>query len=320
MAEALYGEDGFFRSRAAPADHFRTSAHTGSLFASAIARVVTAVDRALGQPATLDVVDVGAGRGELLTALGALLEPELSARVRMTAVELAPRPDDLPSWIAWQERLPDALTGLLFASEWLDNVPVDVVTIDDDGNWRNVLVDQAGVESIGAMPSDEDAAWLSRWWPDGHRAEVGRTRDAAWADAVSRVTRGLALTIDYGHVLPGRPPLGTLAAYRDGREVQPVPDGSCDLTAHVAMDAAASAVAEPALLVRQSDALHALGVSGQRPPLALAQRDPGGYIRALADASVAAELTDPTGLGGHYWLWHPIGVDLDELLKPTMTT
>src|SRR3546814_5805988 len=38
--------------------------------------------------------------------------------------------------------------------------------------------------------------------------EVGRTRDAAWADLVSRVDSGLIVAIDYGHVKGARPPTG----------------------------------------------------------------------------------------------------------------
>jgi SAM-dependent MidA family methyltransferase len=309
MSDALYGPNGFFR-RPAPADHFRTSAHTGPVFAAAVARVLAAVDTALGHPAELDVVDVGAGQGELLVALDAQIGAELRARLRLRAVEVSGRPDHLPDRIGWDDRLPDRITGLLLATEWLDNVPVEVVLADADGQWRYVLVDPVGVESIGAAPDADDAAWLAAWWPEGLRAEVGRTRDEAWADAVARVVRGAALTVDYGHTSADRPMLGSLSAYRGGLEIQPVPDGSSDLTAHVAMDAAASAVDAPSYLVRQTDALRALGVSGQRPPLTLAHADPGGYIRALARATVAAELTDPAGLGGHYWLWHPIGIDL----------
>jgi SAM-dependent MidA family methyltransferase len=315
MAEALYGDDGFFR-RPAPADHFRTSAHTGQVFAAAIAQVVVAVDRALNHPPVFDVVDVGAGGGELLTGLADQVDDSLRARLRLTAVEVASRPSGLPSAIAWHDRLPETVIGLLIATEWLDNVPVDVVARGGDGRWRYVLVDGVGMETAGDLPSAADAAWLATWWPSGERAEIGRSRDEAWADAVGRIRAGAALAVDYGHVRDDRPLLGSLAAFREGREVQPVPDGSCDLTAHVAMDAAASAVDAPAVLVRQSDALAGLGVSGQRPPLALARDDPGGYIRALAQATVAAELTDPTGLGGHYWLWHAIGIDLPA---PTMS-
>jgi hypothetical protein len=62
------------------------------------------------------------------------------------------------------------------------------------------------------------------------------------------------------------------------------------------------------VLVTQRAALRALGVDGARPPLALAHRDPAAYLRRLADAGAAAELTDPAGLGGHYWLLQPVGL------------
>jgi hypothetical protein len=45
----------------------------------------------------------------------------------------------------------------------------------------------------------------------------------------------------------------------------------------------------------------------------LAQRDPAGYARALANASNAAELTDPNGLGGHLWLFQPVGTAVPAL-------
>lgn len=84
-----------------------------------------------------------------------------------------------------------------------------------------------------------------------------------------------------------------------------MPDGSCDLTSHVALDACAAAGAfagaRPELL-SQREALHRLGVDGGRPPLALASTDPAGYVRALASAGEAAELTARGGLGDFGWL------------------
>ena len=119
------------------------------------------------------------------------------------------------------------------ANEWLDDVPVDVVELTDAG-WRIVLVDPAsGNEQLGPGPDDADLAWLDRWWPAGEvgdRAEVGRPRDEAWAAAVGSLRRGLAVAVDYAHQRDSRPPSGTLSGYRDGRQVPPVPDGSCDVT------------------------------------------------------------------------------------------
>jgi SAM-dependent MidA family methyltransferase len=132
----------------------------------------------------------------------------------------------------------------------------------------------------------------------------------AWADAVSSVRRGCALTVDYGHLRDARPPLGTLTGFRGGRQVLPVPDGSCDVTAHVAVDAVAVSVGQPYRMITQREALQALGVDGARPALDLARSDPAGYLRALSMAGAAAELTDPGGLGAHWWLLHEVGIDL----------
>ncbi|MGC5017501.1 SAM-dependent methyltransferase [Micromonospora sp. DT47] len=320
MDRALYGPGGFFVSGAGPAAHFRTSAHASPAFASALRRLVEQVDAALGHPARLDVVDVGAGRGELLRSLAVGLSGEpLARRVRLTAVERAPRPDDLPAGIDWRDGIPEEITGLLIATEWLDNVPLDVAAHTGDG-WRHLLVDPTtGDESVGGPVDPADADWLDAWWPvPATRAEIGRSRDDAWADAVGHVDRGLALAVDYGHLRDGRPVDGSLTGYRGGRQVPPVPDGTCDVTAHVAVDSVASAgerVARCAYsLGSQREALRALGADGGRPALSLAAHDPAGYVRALAAASAVAELTDPAGLGGHWWLRQPVGVDLDAFM------
>ena len=139
----------------------------------------------------------------------------------------------------WTAQLPE-VEGLLFANEWLDAVPLDVLF---DGRVVEVAVD--GTERLGGPAPAELLDWAARWWPQGRRVEVGLTRDRAWADAVAHVRRGLAVAVDYGHVLGDRSDLGdrrpTLTGYRDGRQVHPVLDGSCDITAHVAVDACLAA-------------------------------------------------------------------------------
>ena len=66
---AAYGPGGFYARGEAPAAHFRTCAHASPLFAGAIGTLLDRVDAALGRPDPLDLVDVGAGRGELLAAV-----------------------------------------------------------------------------------------------------------------------------------------------------------------------------------------------------------------------------------------------------------
>jgi SAM-dependent MidA family methyltransferase len=270
--DALYGANGFFL-RENPLAHFRTNVAV-PLFATAVRRLAQRLDAAMGFPDPFDVVDVGAGGGELLAAL-----TEVPPRWRLTGVDLCE---------PWTAEIPE-VTGLLLANEWLDAVPLDVV---EDGSL--VLVDSAGTESRGAPHTSE---WAETWWPAG-RAEIGASRDLAWAAAVARVRRGAAVAVDYGHTTATRRP--TLTGYRDGRQVRPVPDGSCDITAHVALDACAAATG--AALLTQREALLALGISAALPP----------HVDAatLERVSQARELLDPDGLGGFGWLVQSVGVDV----------
>src|SRR3712207_4348830 len=97
MERALYGVGGFYRREGAAARHFRTSVHASARFAMAIATLLDEVDRALGQPGQLDVVDMGAGSGRLLTEVYNQAQPQLRERLRLTAVERGPRPSHLPA-------------------------------------------------------------------------------------------------------------------------------------------------------------------------------------------------------------------------------
>ena len=269
--DALYGSDGFFR-RETPMSHFRTNVAV-PLFATAVRRLAQRLDAALGHPDPFDVVDLGAGGGELLAAL-----TDVPPRWRLTGVDVHE---------PWTSEVPE-VTGLLLANEFLDAVPLDVV---EDGCL--VLVDERGRESRGAPHSSE---WAATWWPSG-RAEIGASRDLAWAAAVSRVVRGAAVAVDYGHSRATR--RATLTGYRDGRQVPPVPDGSCDITAHVALDSCAAATG--AVLLTQREALQSLGISAVLPP----------HVDAatLERVSQARELLDPDGLGGFGWLVQSVGVE-----------
>jgi SAM-dependent MidA family methyltransferase len=332
MADALYGPTGFFTRPApggeqgtGPTGHFRTSAHASPLFATAMLRLVAAADEALGRPDPLDVLDIGAGGGHLLRRLALLAPAYLRRRLRLAAVELAPPPADLPAEIAWSARMPDtgSLSGVVMATEWLDNVPLDVAEVDEEGVLRYLLVEPlTGVEIHGEPVLGEDADWADRWWAEvprdpGVRVELGGPRDRAWASAVECLDRGLAITVDYGHMWDTRPPAGTLTGFYAGRPASAVPDGSRDITAHVAIDAACAAgeavAGVAAMLTTQREALAALGVDGSRPPVDLAARDPAAYVGALSAATQAAELIEPGGLGGHHWIVQPVGLAADAL-------
>jgi SAM-dependent MidA family methyltransferase len=290
--EALFGEAGFYRRPEGPAGHFRTSAHAAP---TVLARAVARLARTAGCGA---VLDLGAGRGELLTALARLADE--GPPLRLHGVDVVGRPPLLPPVVRWSRADGGIPYGafadaLVVAWEVLDTVPCPVLEIGPDDRPHLVLVDPAtGRERLGAAPGDADLDWCRRWWPadglqEGDRIEVGRPRDAWWQGHVRllrRIGGGVLLAVDYAHTRATRPPVGTLSGYRAGRLVPPVPDGSCDVTAHVALDAVAAAGREAGAaegtLAPQHAALRSLDVRGDEPG--------------------ADDLLDPAGLGGFTWL------------------
>jgi SAM-dependent MidA family methyltransferase len=290
--EALFGEDGFYRRPEGPAGHFRTAVHAApTVLARAIARLAWTAG-------CTGVLDLGAGRGELLSALARLSDG--AAPLRLHGVDVVGRPPLLPPAVGWslaEGGVPyDVFVdALVVAWEVLDTVPCSVLEIGSDGRPHVVLVDTAtGRERLGGAPADDDLDWCRRWWPadgleEGDRVEVGRSRDAWWQGHVrllGRLGGGVLLAVDYAHTRATRPPLGTLSGYRAGRLVPPVPDGSCDVTAHVALDAVAAAGL-------------AAGAAGGTPvPQHLALRSLG----VRRDEPSAEDLLDPSGLGGFTWL------------------
>ena len=310
--EALYAAGrGFYVAGGGPGAHFTTAAHgpTGRVVAEALL-CLWAAEHGAGLPSL--VVDVGAGRGELSPHLLAALDTvadRTETTTRVVGVDVVERPAELDDRVEWLRSpggadLPSALRDLenvlVVAHEWLDVVPCTIAEVDETGDLREVLVDPAtGDEVLGGPLPDADRRWVRDHWPattTGERIEVGLARDRAWADLVSRVRSGTLVAIDYGHVAGARPREGTLTAYAMGGLTRPVPDGSCDLTAHVAMDTLDADSVRP-----QRDVLRELGVRGTTPPHALATSDPRAYLAGLERAGAEARLLDPNGFGAFWW-------------------
>jgi SAM-dependent MidA family methyltransferase len=293
---------GFYRQAAGPAGHFSTASQGMPQIGELLARGLLEL---MAREGLDTLVDVGCGRGELLEQVH-----HLSPHIRCIGVDIVARPQ-LSEPIGWLRspggrRLPDELDALsdtlAFANEWLDVVPCAIAEMDEGGELREVLVDTStGDERLGDPVSDTDRLWCQRFWPidrlePGDRIEIGETRDTAWDDLVSRVASGLAVAVDYGHTIEYRPAPGTLTGFKQGRQVLPVPDGSCDLTAHVSMDSLSHDE-----LIDQRTALRQLGVTGRTPPHDLARTDPAAYLQGLSAASAATALTAKGGLGDFLW-------------------
>ncbi len=305
--QALYDEHGFYRREEGPAGHFATSAHGIPHAAPLLARAVAA----LAARHDLDtVVEVGAGRGQVLSEVAAS-----APALRCIAVDVVQRPTSLTEDVEWLMTLggayvPDVLRGLsdtlVLAHEWLDVVPATVAARDDAGGWQQVCVDPAtGLEEPSVSLEEAELAWLERWVePQVQRAEVGLSRDVVWADLLERIEHGVALMVDYGHQRKNRPIEGTLTGYRDGQQVAPVPDGSMDITAHVAVDSLAAAGGDrwTSTVLRQSVALADLLEPMAMPPVSTARIDPARYLQHVAEHAAYRALTAAGGFGDFWWV------------------
>jgi hypothetical protein len=265
------GPAGFYRRPdGRPREHFRTAVMDDDRRARRLLATILptlerlAADRGAGP---ITVTDAGADDGRLLAQLIDLCPPPLGRRLHWRALDLGPRVDHADARIEWVQA--DARAhglaagpGVVIAHELLDDIPLDVLEVDDDGRLRLVLVDpvsgwqepgpsledRAGCRARG-VDAEAVLAWVAQWWDRREppaRIEVGATRDAAWRSVAGLVDSGLAVAVDYAHIrherVAGRWDGGTLVGYRAGRPVSPVPDGTCNLTAHVALDSCAAAL------------------------------------------------------------------------------
>lgn len=264
------------------------------MFNGELASAVAELIRGFDDGTELIITDVGAGAGQLSLALA----DQLAERpwIRFAAVDLRPSPAVLPPSMRWlvgdARALPlQPARRVVIAHEFLDDIPCERFEVDEWGEAHLIIVTD-GAAIMGPTLADDIACarlevnaaelrnWLDKWWPARRpfmRGEVGSTRDATWQHLTGWITSGLGIAIDYGHLRAEREvgtwDGGTLTGFRGGRAVTPILDGSCNITAHVAMDAVAAARPNcEYTLNRQTEVLH------------------GGHV------------TKPGGLGDFLWL------------------
>jgi SAM-dependent MidA family methyltransferase len=260
-----------FYSRYAAEDHFATpvsvSSHTARKVLQLLKDVREGARNTHAGVSPLAVVDIGSGSGTLLRQLTSMLDTD----VQLIGVDTRPRPDDLAPAIQWRQIHVDAtveditgtdgdLTGVVIAHEFLDDIPCPVVELDDHLEAHVMLIDPTtGSEEVGPTLHDvaarahlgdmtrEDAfAWLQRWWPPTRpmaRREIGLTRDRVWRRLTRILREGFTVGVDYAHRLDDRRAgiwdSGTVKGFFAGSPQSARPDGTVNITAHVALDSCA---------------------------------------------------------------------------------
>jgi SAM-dependent MidA family methyltransferase len=328
MELCLYHPDfGYYmqdRERTGVRGDYFTSPDLHPVFARLVGRQAVEMWEVMGRPAPFSWVEMGPGRGWFARDFlnwTRMAQSEFYAHLDYIAIEPGPRQrarlgdklkeDQLTSKVRLLANLEELepLTGCFFSNELVDAFPVAVVT-RLSGRLREIYVSVEGEElreKPGLISNPEIAAAVARYAHDleeAQRMEVSR-RAVQWVRAVAgKLTRGFALTIDYGD-LAGRlftsdRPRGTLLAYRGhiaSEDFYSTP-GENDLTAHVnfsaLIDAGSAAGLSLCGFTTQERFLMALGEEDQFADL----YDPGqGEVEKLQARLKLKRLINPQGMG-----------------------
>lgn len=317
MEEALVGPDGFFAEPPVGRDgDFLTAPHVHPVFADLVRFALSDLDRGLGSPRPLRVVELGAGDGTLMEAIRSASRDIDGIEIEASAVEASEgaRAALGSRGIAAAARIDDLPPGdpaVIIANELLDNLPFRWLRRTGD-RFVEVLIGSDADRFVGieATCAPELAA-LAGDVPDGGDAFVS-PRALELVDAIADwLHRGYALLIDYGW--PDRP-AGEVHGYRDHRPTDDalVDPGMRDITAGVDFGAVARRAEERGLSVlgqvRQEDALRALGYGDwqEQQRGRQAESDAAGdsltALRIWEGRTLAAMLIDPLGMGAFRWL------------------
>ena len=224
MQAALYEPShGYYRRARGPFGRqgdFYTAEQIQPVFGIVMATRIRMLFQEMGAPPAFTVVELGAGRREMADAFG---------EWRYIPVDLA------------GGTLPERFSGVVFANEFFDALPVEQVTFRQ-GCFRELRVgwDERFVWTAGPPARQETVEYVRRYFPppeEGALFEVNL--DAlAWLERVARALEaGFVLTIDYGYTRAEavRFPRGTLMSYRRHHADEDVLEdpGTKDITAHV---------------------------------------------------------------------------------------
>jgi len=360
MEAALYDPaDGFYQSggKAGRGGDFVTSPELGPLFAAAMADALDHCWEELGRPDPFVAVEAAAGVGTLARDILAA-RPACAPALRYVLVEqsaplraaqTAHLPIELPAFVLGPSANPGddddgptslpgigplvtalgelpamPLTGVVFANELLDNLPVDLLEWRA-GRWHEVRVgaaDEAGEKLVEVLvPARPALATYADRLVGLAPAEGGRIplEGAAveWLrQALATVEAGRVILVDYADTttaLARAPWPRWLRTFRQHQgTLSPLDEpGTCDITCLVAVDQLA-AFRPPDDDRSQAEWLAAHGTAQRVEAARATWRERAGIgdlaaLRSRSRVHEAEALSDPAGLGGHRVLQWIVG-------------
>jgi NADH dehydrogenase [ubiquinone] 1 alpha subcomplex assembly factor 7 len=278
---------------------FITAPEVSQMFGELIGLWLAAVWREIGSPKPVRIVELGPGRGTLMSdALRAMkVVPGLREAITVHLIEISPvlqakQEQALESAgvpVVWHASMDEVAEGpvLVMANEFFDALPVhQAVKCESGWHERRVGVGRDGKLQFVLAPeplADVESALPPRLRGAANGA-IFEWRDPQMARALGqRVAQGgAALVIDYGHVQSA---LGdTLQAMRSHAYADPLKaPGELDLTAHVDFERMLQDAREGGAAaygpLEQGDFLRRLGIEHR-----------AAKLKANASPAVAAEI------------------------------
>jgi SAM-dependent MidA family methyltransferase len=306
LANAHYYET---RDPFGAAGDFVTAPEISQIFGELIGLWAVAVWQAMGEPASVLLVELGPGRGTLMkdALRAARVVPAFRRAAQVHLVETSPLLREAqaktlaasgsePTWHADLATLPGG-PAIVIANEFFDALPVHQFVAGPDG-WRERVIGFGDGEKLAFGLSPLLPVPSAGQRPEGTLIEIGFAGRRLIGELAARLAAegGAALVIDYGAAGTAG---DTLQAVSRHRFADPLANlGEADLTAHVDFAALARAAAAAGAAVHgpitQRDFLLALGIEIRA---ALLTKGRGADPEAIAAA--AARLVDPapTGMG-----------------------
>ena len=285
-------EFGYYKTREPFGRHgdFVTAPEISQLFGEMVAVFMIHAWQQHGQPGTVNLVEIGPGRGTMMADMLRVIRRVAPAFFDGLSVHLVETSERLrgvqritleafSTKVSWHddfEAVPEGFT-LITANELFDAVPIRqfvktqtgfrerMIGIDAD----DALAFMAGVATLDPSLLPAPAAGI----PEGTIFELAPAREAVMQTLCQRLKDfgGTALIIDYGHMVTG---FGdTLQAVRNHEYDPPLANpGEADLTSHVDFeDLAKVALATGIHLnggLRQGEFLYGLGLAERATALA----------------------------------------------------
>lgn len=296
------------------AGDFVTAPELTPLFAHSLAVQLTAIRERSGG----DVLELGAGTGQLAADLIATLDASARSDLRYRILEPSPELRDrqratiearaaaLASRVEWIDALPERIDGAVVMNEVLDAIPVHVV-VRRGGDWL-----ERGIRDTGEGFAIEDRAMSdgplrqlaeARFPPEGdYESELNPAAEALIEDLGRRLQSGAILVVDYGfprheYYHPQRATGTLIGHYRHRSHVDPfLWPGLSDLTAHVDFTAIAEAGVRAGLTVAgfTTQAAFLLGCGILDRLQTIGAPESRDYLR---EASAVQKLLSPAEMG-----------------------